>query len=184
MIYYDRNPTSSKKKSWCCGQSPNLDTRGLQHPQCRASEHRAEHSEILQDTGVYSTNCTSNIVRLFAKLVYWHRFHTRAPRVSPVTSFKLSSIELSCVGFDSAWYLFCVADSHMDKGMKFGTLYKYKARCVPWFLKVTVVIETGLVSFTWPSTRQMFSMETGPNKVICCSSAKVFAFHCSSGVAL
>ena len=51
---------------------------GLQHRQCRASEHRAEHSEILQDTGVYSTNCTSNIVRLFAKLVYWHRFHTRA----------------------------------------------------------------------------------------------------------
>ena len=92
MIYYDRNPTSSKKKSWCCGQSPNLDTRGLQHPQCRASEHRAEHSEILQDTGVYSTNRTSNIVRLFAKLVFWHRFHTRAPRVSPVTSFKLSSI--------------------------------------------------------------------------------------------
>ena len=68
----------------------------------RTSEHRAEHSEILQDIGVYSTNCTSNIVRLFAKLVYWHRFHTRAPRVSPVTSFKLSSIELSCVGFDSA----------------------------------------------------------------------------------
>ena len=68
--------------------------------------------------------------------------------------------------------------------MKFGTLYKYKAHCVPWFLKVTVVIETGLVSFTWPSTRQFFSMETGPNKVICCSSAKVFAFHCSSGVAL
>ena len=81
---------------------------GLQHRQYRASEHRAEHSEILQDTGVYSTNRTSNIVRLFAKLVYWHRFHTRAPRVSPVTSFKLSSIELSCVGFDSAWYLFCV----------------------------------------------------------------------------
>ena len=157
---------------------------GLQHRQYRASEHRAEHSEILQDTGVYSTNCTSNIVRLFAKLVYWHRFHTRAPRVSPVTSFNLSSIELSCVGFDSAWYLFCVADSHMEKGMKFGTLYKYKARCVPWFLKVTVVIETGLVSFTWPSTRQMFSMETGPNKVIWCSSAKVFAFHCLSGVAL
>ena len=157
---------------------------GLQHRQCRASEHRAEHSEILQDTGVYSTNRTSNIVRLFAKLVYWHRFHTRAPRVSPVTSFKLSSIELSCVGFGSAWYLFCVADSHMDKGMKFGTLYKYKARCVPWFLKVTVVIEIGLVSFTWPSTRQMFSMETGPNIVIWCSSAKVFAFHCSSGVAL
>ena len=157
---------------------------GLQHRQCRASEHRAEHSEILQDTGVYSTNRTSNIVRLFAKLVYWHRFHTRAPRVSPVTSFNLSSIELSCVGFDSAWYLFCVADSHMDNGMKFGTLYKYKARCVPWFLKVTVVIETGLVSFTWPSTRQMFSMETGPNKVIWCSSAKVFAFHCLSGVAL
>ena len=65
---------------------------GLQHRQYRASEHRAEHSEILQDTGVYSTNRTSNIVRLFAKLVYWHRFHTRAPRVSPVTSFKLSSI--------------------------------------------------------------------------------------------
>ena len=44
----------------------------------RASEHRAEHSEILQDIGVYSTNCTSKIVRLFAKLVYLHRFHTRA----------------------------------------------------------------------------------------------------------
>ena len=156
---------------------------GLQHRQYRASEHRAEHSEILQDTGVYSTNRTSNIVRLFAKLVYWHRFHTRAPRVSPVTSFKLSSIELSCVGFDSAWYLFCVADSHMDNGMKFGTLYKYKARCVPWFLKVTVVIETGLVFFTWPSTRQIVSMETGPNRVICSSSAKVFAFHCWSRVA-
>ena len=31
----------------------------------------------------------------------------------------------------------------MEKGMKFGTLYKYKAHCVPWFLKVNVVIETG-----------------------------------------
>ena len=125
--------------SWRPGKrhQPGLNNHGnfqksRQHRQCRASEHRAEHSEILQDTGVYSNNRTSNIVRLFAKLVYWHRFHTRAPRVSPVTSFKLSSIELSCVGFDSAWYLFCVADSHMDKGMKFGTLYKYKARCVPW----------------------------------------------------
>ena len=84
----------------------------------------------------------------------WGSLDWSALVVGPAPPSSFIGVELRWIRF-VVWYLVCVADSHMEKSMKFGALYKYKAHCVPWFLKVTVVIETGLVSFTLPSTRQI-----------------------------
>ena len=93
--------------------------------------------------------------------------------------FRRAPLELSCVGFEFRMIFILRCRFPCCTGRAYSLVLCMNIRRVawPWFLNVTVVIETALVSFIWRPTTMVFPMETGSN-ISGCSSVSVS--YCSS----
>ena len=93
--------------------------------------------------------------------------------------FRRAPLELSCVGLEFRMIFILRCRFPCCTGRAYSLVLCMNIRRVawPWFLNVTVVIETALVSFIWRPTTMVFPMETGSN-ISGCSSVSVS--YCSS----